>query len=80
MKLIDTKNEASAFCLSVSLSIKYLRGTICGIVKKQEEQRKANRSDAEEEEEQDQHDSKEQRLTLMEEVSSHPFFFISVNQ
>jgi len=39
-----------------------------GIVKKQEEQRKANRSDAEEEEEQDQHDSKEQRLTLMEEV------------
>ena len=40
MKLIDTKNEASAFCLSVSLSIKYLRKAICGSYKKKKDKKK----------------------------------------
>ena len=38
-------------------------------VQKEEDKVKVNKSDNEEEEEYDQHDSKEQRLTLMEEVN-----------
>ena len=37
-------------------------------MKRQNEEKKANRSDNEDDEDHDQHDSKEQRLTLMEEV------------
>ena len=38
------------------------------ITKRHNEEKKANRSDNEDEDDHDQHDSKEQRLTLMEEV------------
>ena len=41
------------------------------ITEQNEEKRKANKSDAEDEDDHDQHDSKEQRLTLMEEVFSN---------
>ena len=38
-------------------------------MKRQNEEKQANRSDNEEDEDHDQQDSKEQRLTLMEEVN-----------
>ena len=42
------------------------------IVQRKDEEKKANKSDNEEEDDHDHHDSKEQRLTLMEEVISFP--------